>query len=125
MKSYLLLVSVFTLILLNHSAFGQTQKTKEPFPSYTQIKPQKADIVDHISPTYVSPDGTVRVEKTVINLFDYPTGTVTYILNGKSSTDVDSVKQVVSEKWKDIESISVGKPDPAGKRVIEINYNLP
>jgi hypothetical protein len=120
MKGYLLLTLVFTLVLLNHIAFGQSQKMKETFPSYDQIKPIKADIVD-----YVSPNGTVRVEKKAINLFDYPVGTVTYILNGKSSTDVNYVKQVLSEKGKDIESISVGKPDQKSKRVIEINYNLP
>jgi hypothetical protein len=121
MKSYLLLICVFTLILLNHTGFGQSQKLKEPFPSYAQIKPQKADIFD-----YASPNGTViMVEKKVINLFDYPKGTVTYILNGKTTTDVNYVKQVLSGKGKDIESVSVGKPDQMGKRVIEVKYNLP
>jgi hypothetical protein len=120
MKGYLLLTCVFTSLLLNHTAFGQSQKTKELFPSYAQIKPQTADIVD-----YVSPNGTVRIEKKAINLFDYPVGTVTYILNGKSSTDVNYVKKVLSEKGKDIESVSVGIPNQVGKRVIEINYNLP
>jgi len=109
-----------SLSLLNNIAFGQAQKTKADFPSYDQIKPTKREIVD-----YGGPNSVVKMERKTINLFDYPAGTVTYILNGKSSTDVNYVKQILSDKWKDIEYISVGKPDDKGKRVIKIDYNLP
>lgn len=110
---------MFTLILWHTTTFGQAQKAKEIFPSYDQIKPSKDYIVD-----YGGPNSIIKVEKKTINLFDYPTGTVTYILNGNSSTDVNYVKQVLSEKGKDIDSISVGKLDQKGKRVIKINYNI-
>lgn len=101
-------------------AVGQVQKTKEAFPSYDQIKPSKGDIVD-----YGGPISVVKTERKTINLFDYPAGTVTYILNGKSSTDVNYVKQLLSDKGKDIDFISIGKPDEKGKRAIKIDYNLP
>jgi hypothetical protein len=120
MKGYLLLIFIFSLTLWSNIAVGQAQNTKEAFPSYDQIKPSKGDIVD-----YGGPNSVVKTERKTINLFDYPAGTVTYILNGKSSTDVNYVKQILSDKGKDIESISIGKPDVKGKRVIKIDYNLP
>lgn len=119
MKGYLFLIFVFMFIVLNDSCFGQAKTEKDIFPSYDQIKPSKDNIV-----TYGGPANTIIVEKKVINLFDYLEGTVIYILNGKLSTDVNYIKQVLSEKENDIEFISVGKPNPAGKRVIEIKYNL-
>ncbi|RYC70074.1 hypothetical protein [Spirosoma sordidisoli] len=120
MKGYLLLISVCSLSLCNNIAIGQVQKTQEAFPSYDQIKPLKGERTD-----YGGLDSIVRVERKSINLFDYPAGTVTYLLNGKSLTDVKYIKQIVSDKRKDIDSISIGEPDKKGKRVIKIDYNLP
>lgn len=120
MKGYLLLLSIFSLTLYSTIAVGQVQESKETFPSYDQIKPYKDDIVD-----YGGLNSMVKTERTSLNLFDYPAGTVTYILNGKSSTDITYVKQVLSNKWKAIEFMSIGKPDEKGRRVIKIDYNLP
>jgi ribosomal protein S4E len=101
------------------STVGQTQKSKEDFLTYDQIKTSKDDIID-----YGGPVSVIKTERKVINLFDYPSGTVTYIVNGKSSTDVNYIKQLLAGEGKDIEAISIGKPDEKGKRVIKIDYNL-
>jgi hypothetical protein len=105
---------------MSHVSFGQAQKPDAYFPSYEQIKPKGSEIVDYVSLT-----GSVKTERAAINLYDYPKGTVTYSINGKSSGDVTYVRQLLSDKARHIESITVGKPDPAGKRVISIKYELP
>jgi hypothetical protein len=118
MSAHSLFAVVIVMVFLDHTAFGQSQKAKEPFPSYDQIRQKERDITD-----YVNTDGSARVvEKAIINLFDYPRGTVTYILNGKPSDNVAYVKRVLSGKGKYIENVSISKPGQTGKLVIDIKY---
>lgn len=103
-------------MLLNQVVYGQTQNRKESFPSYNQIKPKAGEIIDY---DYVSKNG--EVAPAAINLFDYPPGTVTYIINGKP-TKVKYVKQMLSDNRNRIDSLSISQPDLAGKRTIKIKY---
>lgn len=118
MKWYSLFACMPVLVVLNHTALGQSQKVKDPFPTYDQIRQKDHDTFDYINTN----GSTRRVEKATINLFNYSPGTVTYILNGKPSDDVNYVKRVLSGKQKSIENIAIGEPDQTGKRVFKINY---
>ncbi len=120
MKNSFIGASVLALTLLSQLALGQLKETSAIFPSYQQIKGKNYEILD-----YVSPNGTLRVEKAPLNLFDYPPGTATYIINGKPYEDVNQVKQILSGKEKYLETLSISKPDQSGKRVILIRYELP
>lgn len=120
MKDCCLGVALVTLALSSRASFGRGQKSNAPFPHYQKIKPKSSDIVDH-----AGPNSSVRMEWITINLFDYPKEAVTYLINGNPMGDVNYVKELMADKGKYIESIAIGKPDLAGKRVIEIKYDLP
>lgn len=118
MKARFQFSSILFLSLLNHMALCQSHKAKESFPTFSQIKSENSAYYD-----YTNYDGTARIQKLdSINLFDYPPGTVTYFLNGKPTTTTNYVKQELSKKGRQVESISIGRLDQNGKRVITITY---
>lgn len=122
--------SVFTLTTLivafaRITLYGQSIKQEVSFPTYQQIKPTTSEIVDYVSPRGSLPADVqnllqARINQT--NLFDYPAGTVTYILNNQPTTDVEYVKQVLDNKSISIESVLIGQPDDNQKRTIRIEY---
>ncbi|MFD1144333.1 hypothetical protein ACFQ4C_24615 [Larkinella insperata] len=100
------------------AAFGQNRPAKGAIPSYDQIR-QK----DQATYDYINQDGTARITvMDTLNLFNYPSGTVTYILNGKPSNNARYVRRLLSRKGTSLESFSISQPDRDGKRTIEINY---
>ncbi|MRS65813.1 hypothetical protein [Larkinella terrae] len=120
MKTGFLLVGMMALFFLNHPVSGQSQKVGNSFPTYDQIRQKDRDTYD-----YVNWDGKARVVETdSINLFDYPSGTVTYILNGKPSDDVRYVKRVLAKKGTQVEKISISKAGPTARHVVTINYEV-
>lgn len=115
--SFFTLITLVTLFI-SRSVYGQSKPPGESFPAYRQIKPIDGEIID-----YGSSGKTALLRSNVaLSLFDYPKGTVTYVLNGKPTTDVDYVRQVTSKKSTQIEAVFVGKPDEDGKRTIVITY---
>lgn len=111
-------LSILTILFINQISCGQSKPPGESFPTYRQIGPVKAEIVD-----YVNPGGAMTIRSNAkINLFDYPKNTVTYLLNGKVTMDVDYVRRILLDKGTQIEAVSVGKSDENGKRIIVITY---
>lgn len=119
MKNFSVLSLLFWLILASHHLYGQAVNQTESFPSYQQIKAADSEIVDYVSSQGKSGFYT---EKTTINLFDYPDGTVTYILNGKSTTDGNFAKKLLSQKKIQIDKISIELPTENRKQIIRIDY---
>lgn len=120
----LFVILLYTLSFLLISRIGNGQATNRPtvrLPTYWQIKPTYSETVD-----YVSPNGTSVLRRSEpLNLFDYPKNTVTYVLDGQLTTDIDYVKRVMAERQTNIETIHIGKPDEHGKRMIEITFDVP
>lgn len=117
-RLFFVLLNTLTFLLANRVANGQTQSIESPFPTYKQIKPAYAETVDCVYPV-----GThlLRTNAT-LNRFDYPKDSVTYVLNGKPTTDVDYVKRVLAKPGTRMEAISIGEPDAHGRRIIAIKY---
>ncbi|RAK03112.1 hypothetical protein LX87_01234 [Larkinella arboricola] len=118
MKACIVFALLFAFVLTYCPAFSQSQKGKQLLPSYDQIRQKDREIDD-----YINKDGTAQItQKDSVNLFNYPSGTVTYLLNGKPSSDIQYVKRVLSRKGRIIESLSIHRPNQHGKRLIEIKY---
>ncbi|MBD2755713.1 hypothetical protein [Spirosoma validum] len=115
-----LLLVVILFGLRSLGSFGQSKRTTDPFPTYQQIKPIDSEIID-----YVAEQGTVErsSRQHPVNLFNYPPKTVTYVLNGKSTTDVKFVKSLLSKKEILIDTITIEQASDNGKRIIRINYS--
>ena len=122
MKGYSFSGYLLGLLFLGPIAFAQSKKGDEHVPAYDQIKPKSDEIIDY---DYATPNGTKSVVMSPFNLFDYPPGTVTYLINGKPTSDVRYVKRLLNNREKRPESISIGPPDSTGKRIIKINYERP
>lgn len=100
-----LLLLLFISFSASIHSYGQPNSTPTPFPTYQQIKPAGSEIID-----YVSKSGdSHQTQQTRINLFDYLPKTVTYVLNGKPTTDVNYAKRVLSRKEIQIETITIGQ----------------
>ena len=100
--------------------YGQSKNHMASFPTYNQLKPEGAKIFD-----YVPERGSENFsrQKVAFKLFDYPNGSVTYILNGKSTTNADYVKKVINQNGNRLNSISIGEPAADGKRVISLIFS--
>ena len=119
----------FGLVLLfsasTTSLYGQSTKTLvESFPTYQQIKPAHVEIIDFVSTTGQSGQSLISTRQFAVNLFGYPKKTVTYILNGKPTTNVKYAKEVLNKKETQIDRINIHEPTINGKRVIEIDYSI-
>ena len=109
-----------TLLSISYCLYGQSKNDGELFPSYKQLKPASSEIIDYL-PRYGK---AAFFEKKIISmLFDYPDGTVTYILNDKTMTDRKRATEIVSQNENHIDNISIGEPTSDGKRIIRINYS--
>ncbi|SOD80524.1 hypothetical protein [Spirosoma fluviale] len=101
--------------------FGQSKSTPVSFPTYNQIKPAGGEIMD-----YVPSPGSGKIEyikqKMVFNLFDYPAGTVTYIINGKPATNEKAAKEVVSKKGNYVTKVAINEPTEDGMITIYIDF---
>ncbi|GAA4449915.1 hypothetical protein GCM10023189_09730 [Nibrella saemangeumensis] len=94
---------------------AQAQRRSEAQPSHEPIRIKRLSAEEIVD----SPEGTTRIKKA-INLFDYPKGTITYVVNGRTTKSVRYVKRQLSGK--EITRLSIGNPDINGKRVIDITY---
>ncbi|MFD2570196.1 hypothetical protein ACFSUS_06090 [Spirosoma soli] len=101
------------------SLYGQSTQPKEAFPTYQQIKHPTGEIIDY---DHATPQGNAVSRVVKFNLFDYPAGEVVYMINGKSTTDVQAVKKLMNNKDVQIESLSIKEPTKDSKQIIEINY---
>ncbi|GAB3947441.1 hypothetical protein GCM10028805_19700 [Spirosoma harenae] len=102
---------------------GQSVKTEnESFPTYQQIKPDHAEIIDFAPSRGTSGQVVMSTRRVPVNLFDYPEKTVTYLLNGKPTMNAKYAKEVLNKKGTQVERINIHEPSPDGKRTIEIEY---
>ncbi|GAB3014826.1 hypothetical protein [Spirosoma pulveris] len=119
--SYSLISNLLTgaLMCVGTALFGQSKNIPASFPTYNQIRPAREEIMDYVPgpgrPDYIK-------QKIVLNLFDYPAGSVTYIINGKPTTDEKSAKEVVNKKGNYVTKASINGPTEDGKRTIYIDY---
>ena len=111
---------MFLFLMGSPLAYGQSTPAVAPFPTYQQIKPATTDIIDYVPKPG---DFTVTGYKSVFNLFDYPEYTVTYLLNGKATTDSNYVKEMIKGKSTHIDHVKIGQPTSGGKLTIEIEYS--
>lgn len=117
---------LFTLILFALTSvcpirlFGQKKNVVTPFPTYQQIKQATDEIIDYVPK---KGDSVVTGRQQTINLFDYPTYSVTYILNGESTTDRKYAQKLIDPKGTQIDRIKIGQPTADGKLRIEIDYS--
>ena len=116
-----LLRPVFLFLMGSSLAYGQLTPAVAPFPTYRQIKPATTEIMDFVPK---SGESDVKSQRT-FNLFDYPEYTVTYLLNGKATTDSNYVKEVMNRKSTQIDRVKIGQPTSEGKLTIEIEYSVP
>lgn len=114
------ILTTLTLLAISYGLYGQSKNDSEPFPTYQQIKPASPEIIDYVPRQGKA--GYVQ-QKITFRLFDYPDGTVTYILNGKATTDEKRAKETVSQVDNHITNISIGEPASDGKRVIRIDFS--
>lgn len=101
------------------NSYGQSKKTLESFPTYNQIKPASSEIMDYVPKDDKS--GFMQ-QKVTLKLFDYPAGTVTYILNGQPTTDGAYAKKVISKAGNQITNMAIKGPTEEGKRLIYIDF---
>ncbi|MCX6215850.1 hypothetical protein [Spirosoma sp.] len=121
--NYQLIPTLLTCLLLctGTALFGQSKNTPVSFPTYNQIKPAREEIMDYVpGPGSGKPD--YMKQKVVFNLFDYPAGSVTYIINGKPTTDEKTAKEVINKKGNYVKKASINGPTEDGKRTIYIDY---
>lgn len=114
------------MLLLSLLSFGISAQNsrKDHFPTYEQIRGNRAETID-----YVSPGGdswTVVKRETVVspyfNAFNYPEGSAIYYLNGKKLKSKKSAEKELNDKCENLESVSIGPPEANGKRIIRIDY---
>lgn len=109
---------------MRNVSFAQTKKKDDNFPTYDQIRGNRAETVD-----YVSPAGGewIRVKRDVVvspyfNAFSFPDDSVTYYLNGKKVKGKKKAEKELEEKSMNVENVSVGPVEDNGKRIIRIDY---
>jgi hypothetical protein len=119
-----ILSGLMLLVFVQNISFAQTKKKDDNFPTYDQIRGNKAETVD-----YVSPAGGewIRVKRDVVvspyfNAFNYPDDSVTYYLNGKKVKGRKRAEKELEVKSLNIENVSVGEVGGNGKRIIRIDY---
>jgi hypothetical protein len=113
------------LLVISCQVSAQKSKT-DTFPTYEQIRGNKAETFD-----YVGPGGNswtvVRREMVVspyFNAFTYPEGSAVYYLNGKRMKSKKRAEQELNEKCGNVESVSIGPVETNGKRIIRIDYEV-
>ena len=136
MKSFcLILIIVFTGTF--HFLSAQTKK-KESFPTYEQIRGNKSEIYDFVSPQNAPGNPTAAVPETgkltvtkrsivtdhKFDLFGYPQDSVTYILNGRKEKNAKRAETEIRTKSRNITDISIGAVDAKGMRVVRIDYEV-
>lgn len=99
---------------------AQSKSSPELFPTYQQIKPTSTEITDYVPE---QGDSLVTGRQKMINLFDYPECSVTYILNGKPTTDRKYVQKLVNTKGTQLKHIKIGQPTADDRLTIEIDYS--
>jgi hypothetical protein len=111
------------VLLIQNICFAQNKKD-DNFPTYEQIRGNKAETVD-----YVSQGGgswfVVKREVTAASYFgafSYPAETSVYYLNGKKVKDKKQAEKEIEEKSLNVENVSIGPVERDGKRVIRIDY---
>ncbi len=113
MPTRLPLIAIF--LLTASVAVGQPRPVSVTLPAYNQLRPANREIYD-----YVGPRGTYQSVERTFQLFDYPDGTVTYQVNGKTVSKVSDVRKRLTAPDVQIDSISIGQPNADGKRLIRI-----
>lgn len=119
-----ILSGLMLVLFVQNISFAQTKKKDDKFPTYDQIRGNKAETVD-----YVSPAGGEwqRVKRDVVvspyfNAFSFPEDSVIYYLNGKKVKSKKKAEKELDEKSLNIENVSVGEVGENGKRMIRIDY---
>jgi hypothetical protein len=119
-----ILSGLMLLVFVQNISFAQTKKKDDNFPTYDQIRGNKEETVD-----YVSPAGGewIRVKRDVVvspyfNAFNYPDDSVTYYLNGKKVKGRKKAEKELDERSLNIENVSVGPVGENGKRIVRIDY---
>ena len=114
---------LFLLLVISYQVSAQKSK-KDTFPTYEQIRGNKAETFD-----YVSPGGnswTVVKREMVVspyfNAFTYPEGSAVYYLKGRRMKSRKRAQQELNEKCGNVESVSIGPVESDGKRIIRIDY---
>jgi sulfur carrier protein ThiS len=103
---------------------GQNKKKDDSFPTYEQIRGNKEETVDYVSP-YGSKTWTVVAKQTYkpyLNAFGYGEDSVVYVLNGKRVKSRRKAEFEINRKDIRVERVSIGEVGKAGKRIIEIDY---
>ncbi|WAC11953.1 hypothetical protein [Dyadobacter pollutisoli] len=119
-----ILLGLMLVLFVQNISFAQTKKKDDNFPTYDQIRGNKAETVD-----YVSPAGGewLRIKRDVVvspyfNAFSFPDDSVTYYLNGKKVKSKKKAEKELEEKSMNVEKVSVGPIEDNGKRIVRIDY---
>lgn len=136
MKSF---CSILVVMLVSTfiSVSAQTKK-KDTFPTYEQIRGNKSEIYDFVTPQSVTANPTSAVPETGkysltkrsmvtehgFDVFGYPKDSVTYILNGRNEKNAKRAESEIRMKSKNITDISIGAVDGRGRRVVRIDYEV-
>lgn len=99
--------------------YGQSTNHAASFPTYNQIKAANAELIDYAPRQF---NKMVSRQNVNVNLFDYPAGSVTYILNGKATANANYVKKILNRTENHIDSIVIGEAPATGKRILKITY---
>jgi hypothetical protein len=114
---------LFLMLLISYQVSAQKSE-KDTFPTYEQIRGNKAETCDYVGPGGNSWTVVRRemVASPYLNAFTYPEGRAVYYLNGKKMKSKKRAEQELNEKCGNVESVSIGPVETGGKRIIRIDY---
>jgi hypothetical protein len=114
---------LFLLLLISYQVSAQKSK-KDTFPTYEQIRGNKAETFDYVGPggsSWTVVKGEM-VASPYLNAFNYPEGSAVYYLNGKRMKSKKRAEKELEEKCGNVESVSIGPVETNSKRIIRIDY---
>lgn len=121
----------FVLALLTLASCARTQGRKDTghFPTYDEIRGNKAETVDFVAPRalsdgYIVPPSAIVKRDKYWNAFNYPADSTTYYLNGRKAKSQKTARKELDQQPTVIERVMIGAVAADGTREIEIDYRV-
>jgi hypothetical protein len=122
---------VFVLALLTLASCARTQGRKDAgyFPTYEEIRGNKAETVDFVAPRtlsngYVAPPSAIVKLDKYWNAFNYPADSTTYYLNGRKAKSQKTARKELDQQPTVVKRVMIGAVAADGTREIEIDYHV-
>lgn len=131
MRSILIIIlnALLMVLLILTNCIAQKKKDSSHSPTYEEIRGNKNEIIDYVTPRKASNDYRQVITETMIldkywNAFKYSADSTLYYLNGKQVRSQKDAKKELDKRSVKIERVAIGAVRLNGKRDVEIDYQV-